>query len=149
RKRPEDAQPERRTAAAASRRLLPDVLREHGNVLASAAQRRHRNAEHVEAIEQVETESTRGRLRTKLPIRRRDDADVDAARGVLSDSPQFAFLDDAQHLRLRARRELANFVEKQRPRVGFFEDADALADGAGERATRVTEQLRLDEVVRN
>ena len=76
-----------------------------------------------------------------------DDADVDAARDVLADAPQLAFLNHAQHLGLRARRQLADFVEEQRAAVRLFEHAGALGDGAGERAARVAEQLGLDQVV--
>src|SRR5881397_2197490 len=56
-------------------------------------------------------------------------------------------LDDAQHFGLGARGQLADLVEKQRPRVRVLEDARSIADGAGERAARVPEQLGLHQIV--
>ena len=66
---------------------------------------------------------------------------------VLTDAPQLALLNDAQHLGLRARRQLADLVEQQRAAVRLLEHARALGDRAGERAAGVAEQLGLDQVV--
>ena len=58
-----------------------------------------------------------------------------------------AFLQRAQQLDLRVERQLADLVEEQRAAVGFLELADALVDGAGERALLVAEQDALDQVL--
>jgi len=56
-------------------RRLPKMLRQHGNVLRSLPQRRHTNADHVEAIQQVLPETTLGASQSSVetPTIRRDD----------------------------------------------------------------------------
>ena len=49
-------------------------------------------------------------------LRRRDQPHVDRPRRVFADPPNLALLEHAQQLGLRARRQLADFVEKQRAR---------------------------------
>ena len=135
---------EHRVTAVPGRRLAPDVVHEDWNVFGPIAQRRHREADDVEPVQQVEPEAAGGGFHPKVAVGCGHDANVDPSRHVLADTPQLAFLDDAQHLGLRARRELADFVEKQRPGVRVFKHADAFADSAGERAPRVAEELRFD-----
>src|SRR5581483_5358700 len=105
------------------------------------------DADNVEAVQQVEAKSSRARFRAQVAVGRRDNSNVDPPRDVLADSPELALLDDPQQLRLRARRELADLIEQQRPAVRLFEHAYALGHGAGEGAPRMAEELRLDQVV--
>ena len=98
-------------------------------------------------IAQVGAEAARRDLVVEPAIGGGDDADVDAARHVLADAPHLAVLEHAQQLGLRARRQLADFVEEQRAAVGFLEEAGALADRAGEGAAGVAEQLGLEQIV--
>ena len=81
------------------------------------------------------------------PVGGRDDPHVNAARDVLPDPADLAVLEHAQQLGLGARRQLADFVEEQRPAVRILEEAGALAYRARERAARVTEELRLEQIV--
>ena len=101
----------------------------------------------VEAEAQVGAEAAGSDFLVEPAVGGRDDARVDAARHVLADPADFAFLQHAQQLGLRARRELADLVEKQRAAVRFLEQAGALAHRAGERAARVAEELRFEQVV--
>ena len=101
----------------------------------------------VEAIPQVEAKSTGLDLLPQCAVGRGDDADVDAAGDVLTDAPELAVLDDAEYLGLRARGQLADLVQEQRPAVRLFEHAGAVGDRAGKGAARVAEQLGLDEIV--
>ena len=117
------------------------MVGEHRDVLAALAQRRHGDVHDVEAVEKVEAETGRGRLGAQIAVGGRHDADIDAARDVLADAPQLPFLYDAQQLGLRARRQLPDFIEKQRSAVRLLEHSRPLGDGAGESAARVTEQL--------
>src|SRR6185295_7119753 len=100
------------------------------------------------AIQQIEAEAAGLDLLRQPAVGRRDDADVDPPRRGLADAPELAFLEHAQQLGLRPRRQLADFVEEQRSAVGFLEDAAAIGDGAGERSAGVAEELRLDEILR-
>ena len=65
----------------------------------------------------------RATSRAQIAVGGGDDADVDAARDVLADAAQLPFLNDAQQLGLRARRQLADLVEEQRAAVRLLEDA--------------------------
>ena len=56
-----------------------------------------------------------------------------------------AFLQHAQELALRRRRQIANLVEQERAAVGQLEPAETAAIRAGERAFFVTEQLTLEQ----
>jgi hypothetical protein len=123
------------------------VLRQHGNVRGAIAQRRHDDTEDVEAETKVGTEAAAGGFVLQVPVRCRDNPHVDAAGQILADSTHLAFLQHAQELRLSAGRELADFVEKERPAVGFFEESGAFACRAGEGPARMAEQLGLDELV--
>jgi hypothetical protein len=67
---------------------------------------------------------------------------------VLPDAPDLAFLDGAQQLGLRPRGQFADLVEKQRAGVRVLEHTPSFAHCACERAARVTEQLRFDQVFR-
>jgi hypothetical protein len=76
-------------------------------------------------------------------------ADIDFDRPRRPDALDFAFLQDAQHLRLRRGRHVPNLVEEDRAAVGLHELARLFAVGAGERAAFVAEELGLDEAVRD
>ena len=110
-------------AADAIRGVAPEMLGEHRHVLAPLAQRRHGDVHDVEAIEKIEAEAAGLDLPRERAVGRRHDAHVDASRDILADAAQLAVLDHAQHLGLRARRQLADFVEEQRAAVRFLEHA--------------------------
>ena len=58
---------------------------------------------------------------------------------------ELLFLQHAEQLGLQLRGDVADLVEEQRPLVRQLEAADLLADGAGEGALLVAEQLALQE----
>ena len=58
-------------------------------------------------------------------------------------------LQHAQNFRLRRRRHVADFIEKDRAAVALLEFADALRGRAGERASFVPEQFAFEKVLRN
>src|SRR5262249_57833144 len=57
-------------------------------------------------------------------------------------------LEDAQELRLQVHRHLGDLVEEERASVGLLEEPNLFGGRAGERASRVAEQLRLDQILR-
>ncbi len=58
---------------------------------------------------------------------------------LVADAFEFAFLQDAQKLRLQLQGNLADFVEEYRAAVGKLKTADPVAMGAGERTFDVSE----------
>src|SRR6185437_16594780 len=79
----------------------------------------------------------------------RDDADVGPAHVLSSDRSHLLLLDRTQELHLHARRQLADLVQEKRAAVRLHDQAFRYADGAGERAFGMAEQLGFDEVDRN
>ena len=86
--------------------------------------------------------------RVEIDVRRGDDANVDGAGRVRADPAHLALLQHAQELRLERQRHVADLVEEDRAVVRCLEEARARADGARERALLVTEQLRLEQALR-
>jgi hypothetical protein len=70
------------------------------------------------------------------------------ADGIFAEALVFAFLEEAEELRLDLHGKVADFVEKQRAPFGHFETAFLGGMRAGEGAFLVAEQLRLDEILR-
>ena len=112
------------------------------------AQRRQIDAQHVQPIEQVGAEAPLLHLLAQRPVGRRDDAHVDLDRLRAADAHELALLEHAQQLHLRRRRNLADLVEKERPRVGQLEAPEPPLGRAGERALLVAEQLALEQRLR-
>src|SRR5215208_1897063 len=80
---------------------LEKVPRQLRNVLATGAQRRHVNFDAAQPVIQVRSEQSSNRELGQWPIRRRDDARVDAAHTLTAGTLHGESLDDAQQLRLR------------------------------------------------
>ena len=114
----------------------------------AGAQRRNRDREHVEAVEQVLAELAALDEFDQVLVRRRDEPEIDLDRALGADGVDLALLQRAQQLHLRIERQFADLVEEQRAAVGLGELAGVLLGGAGEGALLVAEQDGLDEVLR-
>ena len=123
-------------------------MREQGHVRAAAAQRRHLDADRVEAVHEVLAEAAVLGQVGERPVGRRDDADVHAARGRLADALDLAGLEHAQQGRLELGREVADLVEEDGAAVGGLEEALLVGRRARERAADVAEELGFEQVVR-
>ena len=122
-------------------------MRQLRHVLQALAQRRHPDREDVEAVVEVLAELAVLDQLDHVAVGGRDQAEVDLDRLLGADRIDLALLQRAQQLDLGVERQLADLVEEQRAAVGFLELADALVDGAGERALLVAEQDALDQVL--
>ena len=80
-------------------------------------------------------------------MRRGEDAHVDRGFARLADGPHGFLLDGAQQLDLHVQRQVGDLVEERGAAVGRREETGLVADGAGEAAAPVTEQLALDQLV--
>ena len=101
--------------------LFQEVTRQRLYVVGTLAQRRERNLESVDAIEEVCAERAVGDDRVQVAIRRGDYPDVyfyfaDAAYPL-----EGARLDGPQEFRLQLRGQLRDFVQKERAAVGQFD----------------------------
>ena len=102
-----------------------------------------------EPVEQIEAKLLRGDHALEIAMSRRDDARVDLDRPVRTDRLHGLRFEHAQQARLHHERELAELVEEQRAAARFEERALALAIRARERAFDVTEQVGIDQLLRD
>jgi hypothetical protein len=82
-------------------------------------------------------------------MRRCHHADVGVAAGMAADRIERPVFQDAQQLHLEARAHLADLVEEDRSPVGELEAPGAGGNGAGEGPANVTEQLALQQLLRD
>ena len=88
-------------------------------------------------------------MRAEVGVGGGDDADVHLDRLVVADALELALLQHAQQLHLQRHAHRAHFVEEERAAMRLFEPALPRADGAGERAAHVAEDLGLEQVLRD
>ena len=85
----------------------------------------------------------------EIPVRRRDDPQIDGDGLAAAQALDGALLEEAQDLHLQENGELPDLVEEERPAIGQLELALPLHVGAGERAALMPEQLGLEEGLGN
>src|SRR5712692_2674473 len=139
----------RRGHCALGGEALEDARREHTHVLAAFAQRRHRQLDDVDTVEQVLPEAARRDQRGELLMCGADDAHVDRILLRRADLAHPPLLDRAQQLHLHGERQLGHLVEEQRAAVRRLEEALAVFGGAGERAFLVAEELAFHQRFRD
>jgi hypothetical protein len=76
---------------------------------------------YLKPIEQVGAESASGHLSIEIPIRRREDADVDFFNPA-AHWPDLTLFDCSKQLGLDVEWEFANFIKKQRATMGLTEE---------------------------
>src|SRR6202011_708185 len=100
-----------------------------GNVFRALAQRRHRDREDVQAIEQILAEAAFLHGGDQVAVGGGDDAYVDLDRLAAADRVDLVLLQRAQQFDLRGERQLAYLVEEQRAPGGFHEFAGVAVGG--------------------
>src|SRR5690606_26250128 len=115
------------------------------DVIAAVAERRHRDGEVAEPIEEVGVEAL-AQLRDRQ-VRGADELDVDALLAVAADRPiaSLAVLEHAHELPLRGLREVLHLVEEEDAAASLGEEPGAVGGGAREGALAVAEQQALRE----
>src|SRR6185437_13150406 len=119
------------------REKMPEQMR---NILASRAERRDRQRQHMQAVEQVFAEMPALDAIEQPAIGCGDDADIDLHGLAAADRLDGAFLQRAQQFYLCVQWQFRDLVEEQRAAVGLDELAGVALGGAGEGALLVTEQ---------
>ncbi len=109
-------------------------------------ERRQGDLQHVEPIEQVLAERAVGDHRLQVAVGRRDQPHVGRPLGRLADPLVPPLLEEPQQLRLQRERQVADLVEEERAALGRGHLAARVADGAGEGALHVAEQLALQQL---
>ena len=119
---------------------------ESGNLVAPLAQRPDRQADDVEAVEEIFAEPAGAHRVFEVGVGGGDDADVDGESGGLAERGDLARLEEAEQLRLQVEAQLADFVEEEGAVAGAADEAGVVAVGAGERAAAVAEELAFEQV---
>src|SRR5262249_27064097 len=101
--------------AAAGRCANEELPGEIGNILATLAQGRGSQCDHVEAMEKVLTEGAALDFSSEIAIGGGDQADVERQSLDAADALKFAFLKNTEEFGLQLEREFADFVEENGP----------------------------------
>ena len=137
------------SSADALRELLGEMTNQQRNVVATLAQRRQQDREHVQAIEKVAAKLAVGDHLRQVSIRCRHQPHIHTHRARASQAFEFLLLESSEQLRLEFERNVTDFVEEQRAAIGQLEAADSLRDRPGEGALLVTEQFAFEQPGRN
>src|SRR5689334_791747 len=122
--------------------MTPEELGEqHEDVFLAVAQRGQREVVFVEARVEILAEAALLEQLAQLSVGGADDAHVDRLGLGGAEREELLRLEDAQQLRLRVERHVADLVEQQGAAVSHADEAGLVADGAGEGAAAITEEL--------
>ncbi len=128
---------------------LQVMLNQQRDVADALAQRRNAQSNNVQPEIQVFAEKPRFDLRLQIAVGRGNESHVHASvSAVRADALNFAGLKKAEQHDLHARAHLADFVEEHGAVGCHLEQARLVAIRAGEAAAHVSEQLRLDQGIR-
>jgi hypothetical protein len=115
------------------------------NIFGSLAQRRRCNADDIQAIEQIFPEFSFGNQSFQVLMSGGDQTNIHLNGSGTADRLERPFLQHAQELDLGVERNIADFIEKQRPSVGGLKTSDFIAVSSGERPLDVSEQLAFEQ----
>jgi hypothetical protein len=139
---------EQRAACARRKAEGPEVWdagKDDAEIFDAIAQRRQSKDERGKPGEEVTSEFPPPDQILERSVRRGDDAQVELDWTYSAYRQYLVFLQDAQEGGLRRAREVADFVEEQSAVGGAPNEARCVADGTGESAADVTEQLRFEQ----
>jgi hypothetical protein len=105
--------------------------------------------ENSEPVVQIVTQAARGHRGLEVAVRRRHHAHVEGEFLPSAEPAHPTVLENPQHLRLESDGHLGDLVEEQRSPMCQLEAAGARRDRAGEGAFLVTEQLALEQPLRD
>src|SRR5204863_760791 len=125
------------------------MLGEGRDVVGPLAEWRHDDLDDAQPEVEVFAEASLSHQALERTMRGREDARFRAARPFGADWMELTFLQHTQQLRLKCRRGIADLVEKHRSASRQLEAPLAIARGAGEGTTHVSEQLALEQRLRN
>src|SRR5206468_2412070 len=127
-----------------------DEMRDEAwHILESLAQRRQRDAKHVDAVEQILPDPARTDQLVQISIRGHENARVDRHRANATDPPELATVENLQELRLHLRTHLGELIEEQGAAVSELKEPWLFGHGARKRASLVPKELALQQVIRH
>src|SRR5207249_10837423 len=128
-----------------ARILLPEIVRQEGNVFAALAERRELDVKHVEAVVEILAESLLRERPLDVPVCGRDHADIDAPGLPGAHGADLPVLKRAEELYLDRKGHLRHLVEKDGAPVGVLHEPHAVRIRPGEGASNVSEELAFEK----
>ena len=122
---------------------------DEGNVFRPLLKRRRIDAHYVDAVVEILTELAFGDQLGQILVGGEDEARAQRDELVRAEAAELHLLQNAEQLDLREEAEVADFIEEERAVGGLLEVAFAGADGAGECAFFVAEELGFDQGFRD
>src|SRR5438874_8606173 len=129
--------------------LAQEMVCDIRDVLAMVVQRGSVNAHDVDAVIEVLAEGALGCHFAEVAMRGKDKTGAQRNKFGAAEPAELALLQDAEKLDLRAETEVADFIQEQGALARLLEIAYAGADGSGECAFLVAEELGFDEGFRD
>src|SRR5512135_1756886 len=126
-----------------------EVLREERNIVAALPQRRHMDPDHVETIKEVLAEPPPCHLALEIARRCGHQAHVDLPCFRIAEATDLPILEKTEQLRLKRKGELPDLVEEERAAAGLLDQARPVGFRLGEGSPAVTEELALEERIRD
>ncbi len=111
------------------------------------AQRRDADGEHGHAEVEILAELPVVHHAAQVTVGRGEEARLDRAVARLADAANGPRLQHSEQLRLRRERELSDLVEEHRAPLRRLEAADPRRHRAGEGSARMSEELRLEQIL--
>src|SRR5580658_1319262 len=125
---------------------MPDQLR---NVFGTLSQRRKVDRKYFQSIVQVLAKCRLLYHTGQIAMRRSDEPDINFMSAVAAEPLKFLLLQNAQQLRLKFERDIADFVQKECALMREFKAPHLVGDRSRKRSFFVTEQLTLQKPERN
>ena len=126
-------------------KLGQEMFHEERNVVATLAQRRQLNRNHVQAIEQIFAKRAGRDHPGEVRVRGGNHTHIHLDRLIVADALELPLLQGTQQLHLQRRARRPDFVQKERSLVCLLESTLSCRGCAGKRTSDVTEQLCFEQ----
>ena len=122
-----------------------EIIEQQHHVARAIPQRRQGDFDGIEAEQQIGAKPPFVGQRRCRHVGCRDDPHIEALRPVAAHRRYLALFKRGQQLGLQRQRQIADFIEKQRPAIGGLEPPDAVGPRVGEGALHMAEQFRIEQ----
>ena len=126
-------------------KALQKMASQQRDIFPPLPQRWYFNRHHIQAIVEILAKTPGIHLCGKIAMGRRNQPDINRDNLVATDTLNFALLNRTQQTHLHHRRDIANFIEKQRAAVRLNKAPFPAFIGSSKRPFFVTEQFRFQQ----
>ncbi len=127
--------------------FVEEMADEQRNIIRPGPQGRQRDHHDIEPVVKILPEGTGLDHLFEVPVAGRDQAHIHRNRFDAAHPQKRALFDETQQLDLHAERHFADFIEKDRPLVGGFQQTDLGFRGPGEGPFFVAEEFVGDQLL--